>query len=450
MRTVRWLAALLVGVGTTLALPAPATAATPPSVTPAERAAAIVAPAMVNIEVTWQGYVRHKVTGALVDDQSLTVTTRCGGFGVSSDGYLITTGQCVDPAGAALAFYQQVADRQVAKGIATREQAAMLLSDLVINGTIVGQPVDAPPKRTVTVRRGVTPDDPLTATVVSIAPAATGDVALLKLEKNNQPLVRLVGAGDVKAGLQVLTVEYPADGTATTQPTARAGSIAQTVPVLLANAGPSNALPGAPVLTMDGDVAGVVSRHQGAVATDLLTSTAAIATELQASKVSNELAQLDRDYRDGLDAYYDGRYTDSIEKFDAVLAIVPSHRQAHEFREEAQARREAEGGVASTNSSLLTTVRGWMSGALGPLAAAAVLAGLALVLVRRRGHKPEPAAPPTSPSVPTGPTGRIRPTTPEYCPNCSNALPQGVAECPNCGGTQLTGESSEKARNPHR
>ena len=226
----------------------------------------------------------------------------------------------------------------------------------------------------------------------------------------------------------------------TTPPTARTGSIAQTEPVLLANAGPSDALPGAPVLTMDGEVAGVLTRHQAAAATDLLGSTTAITAELQIGKVSNELGQLDRDYRDGLDAYYDGRYTDSIEKFDAVLAIVPSHRQAHDFREQAQTLREAAGGVGNANSSLLTTVRGWMSGALGPLAAAAVLAGLALVLVRRRGHKPEPASTPASPAA----TTRVRLTTPDYCPNCSNALPLSAAECPNCGGTSLTGEREER------
>jgi serine protease Do len=449
MRTFRSLAALAVIVGCGLALPAPATAgvtAVKPVVTAAERAAAIVAPAMVNIEVTWQGYVRHKITGALVNDQSITVTSHCGGFGVSSDGYLVTAGQCVDPASVALAFFQQVADRQVAQGVATRDQAAMLFSDLVINGTIVGQPVDAPPKRTVTVRRGVTPDDQLTATVVSIAPPIAGDVAVLKIEKNNQPLVRLVSVGDVKAGLEVLTVEYPAGSDPTARPTARTGSIAQTEPVLLANAGPTDPLPGAPVLTLDGELAGVLSRHQSALATDLLAPVAAISAELQTNKVSNQLSQLDVDYREGLDAYYAGRYTESIEKFDAVLAIVPSHSQAHDFREQAQTLRDAEGGGQDPDMGLVATVTGWFNGALGPLAAAAVLVGLALVLVRRRGHKADPAPPVAAAVAPTA--ARARPTTPDYCPNCSNALPPAAAECPNCGGVPRTGELSEKARPP--
>ena len=441
MRTVRWLVALTVVLGTTLAVPAAAQAK--PAVTPAERAAALVAPAMVRLEVTWQGYVRHKVTGQLVDDQSITVTNTCGGFAVSSDGYLATAAQCVDPSGVSAAFYQQVAARQVAKG-ATQEQAAMLLADLVINGTIVGQPVDAPPKRTVSVRRGVTPDDPLTATVVSIAPVSVGDVALLKIDKNNQPMVRLAGAADVKPGLRVVTVEYPAAAAPTATPTARTGSIAQTEPVLLANAGPADSIPGGPVLTEDGEVVGVLSRHQPAVATDVLGPVAGISTALQEAKALNEPSQLDVDYRDGLDAYFDGRYTDSIEKFDAVLAVVPSHAQAHAYREEAQALREAEGGGRHVDSGMLGTLQGWLGGALGPLAAAAVLAGLALSLVRRR-HKHEPAQ--TSPAVgspgssdssgssrPSGsPGGRVRLATPAYCRNCSHSLPAEATECPSCG-----------------
>ena len=45
------------------------------------------------------------------------------------------------------------------------------------------------------------------------------------------------------------------------------------------------------------------------------------------------LGQVDQDFRAGLDALYEGRYTDSIERFDAVLAVIPSHIQAHAYRD---------------------------------------------------------------------------------------------------------------------
>jgi serine protease Do len=418
-RPARW-AVLVLTVAGLAVLPA-APAAAKPAVTPAERAAAIAAPAMVNLEVTWVGWVRNKATGALVDDQSVTVTTHCGGFGVSTDGYLVTAGQCVDLASVYTLFFQKIADRRVAQGAATVEQIPLVLADLLINGTVVGQPLDTPPARTVTVRREVTPDDTLPATVVSIAQPTTGDIALLKVEKQNQPLVRLADPADVVAGLELVTVEYPEGSN---RPTARAGSIARTNPALIANAGPSDGIPGAPALTVSGgEVAGVVSLHQSSLATDLLAPVSAIAAELEKNKVHNDLAPIDQHYRAGLDAYYDGRYTDAVESFDAVLAIVPSHVQAHAFRDKAQGLREAEGADRSPDVSLLSVVKGWLGGAIGSLAAAAVIAGLGLVLVRRRhGHPPAAAG-----------TGRKRLATPTYCPNCSNALPDGAADCPLCG-----------------
>jgi hypothetical protein len=222
------------------------------------------------------------------------------------------------------------------------------------------------------------------------------------VEKQNQPLVRLADPADVVAGLQLVTLEY-AEGA--TRPTARTGSIARTTPALIANAGPSDGIPGAPALTVDGgEVAGVVSLHQSNLATDLLAPVSAIAAELDKNKVHNDLAPVDQHYRAGLDAYYDGRYTDAVESFDAVLAIVPSHVQAHEFRDKAQGLREAEGADRSPDVSLLSVVKGWLGGAIGSLAAAAVIAGLGLVLVRRRhGHPPArrgaPADPPRHPDV---------------------------------------------------
>src|SRR5512145_562184 len=60
--------------------------------TPAERAAAIVAPAVVLVEVRWEGWVRSRGTGIRWDDRPLSITTSCSGVTISNDGYVITTG----------------------------------------------------------------------------------------------------------------------------------------------------------------------------------------------------------------------------------------------------------------------------------------------------------------------------------------------------------------------
>jgi hypothetical protein len=234
-------------------------------------------------------------------------------------------------------------------------------------------------------------------------------------------MLELAGADDVKIGTEVVTVECPTDAAPAVRPTSRTGAIAKLTPVVLANAAPSTALLGGAVLTHDAAITGIVSRHQGSQ--DVLAPLPVIRNLLLAAKVDNKLAQVDQDFRDGLDAYYDGRYTDSIEKFDAVLAVIPSHIQAHDYRDQAQGRRGAEGGGPRAGSGVIDSVRGWMDGRSGALVGLGVLAAIVVFLIRRKGHPRETATP----------TTRIRPTTPSYCENCSNALPEAAETCPTCG-----------------
>ncbi len=403
----------------------------PLAVTDAERAVAIAEPAIVTIEVKWEGYVRHRGTGELLDDQSVSASTRCSGVGVSSDGYLLTTAACLSSGAVAVDVYQQVANRRVSKGLATADQIPLLLADMLTNATIVGQPVTDPAKRTVLVRRAVTVDEPIAATVVSIADPAEGDAALIKIEKSDQPMVEVAGASNLSVGTEVVTVECSAQDTSAVRPTSRPATIAQLTPIALANnaadpASPleavsSGALEGGVVLTLDANIAGLVSRHQGAA--DLLTPLASINEQLTTAKVEPTLGEVDRDFRAGLDALYEGRYTDSIERFDAVLAAIPSHIQAHAYRDEAQKQRDAEGGGPRAENGMISSVRGWLDGRSGTLVAVALLAVIGVFLVRRKGH----------PRGATATPARVKIETPSYCENCSNALPEAAAPCPTCG-----------------
>jgi hypothetical protein len=418
-------AVLMVGAAMPIVMP-PADAAASavrrePAVTKAERAVAIAEPAIVTIEVTWEGYVRNRVTGDLLDDQSVRASTRCSGVGVSSDGHLLTTGQCLKSTTVALDAFQQVANRRVAKGLATVDQIPLLLADMLTNAAIVGQPVTEPPKRTILVRRAVTIDEPIAATVVSIADPDDGDLALIKIEKSNQPMLQVASTGDLSPGTEVVTVECSAADTSAVRPSSRAGAIAQLTPIVLANAVPSTALPGGAVLTLDGTLAGLVARHQGEH--DLLTPLASITEQLTAAKVEIGLGRVDQDFRAGLDALYEGRYTDSIERFDAVLAVIPSHIQAHAYRDMAQAQRDAEGGGPRAENGMISSVRGWLDGRSGTLVAIALLGAIAVFLIRRKGHPREASAPPA----------RVKIETPSYCENCSNALPEAAATCLTCG-----------------
>jgi serine protease Do len=430
------LAAVVMFSAATVLPPTPAAAGAsavrqPLAVTNAERAVAIAEPAVVTIEVTWEGYVRHRVTGELLDDQSVSASTRCSGVGVSSDGYLLTTGACLGSSAVAVDVYQQVANRRVSKGLATTDQIPLLVADMLTNATIVGERVTEPAKRTVLVRRAVTLDEPIAATVVSIADPADGDAALIKIEKSGQPMVQVAGTGNLSVGTEVVTVECSAQDTSAVRPTSRAATIAQLTPIVIANnaadpasppeAVPSDALAGGVVLTLDANIAGLVSRHQGSV--DLLTPLPSINEQLTTAKVENALGEVDRDFRAGLDALYEGRYTDSIERFDAVLAVIPSHIQAHAYRDEAQEQRDTEGGGPRAENGMISSVRGWLDGRSGTLVAVALLAVIAVFLIRRKGR----------PRAATATPARVKIETPTYCENCSNALPQAAATCPTCG-----------------
>jgi hypothetical protein len=389
-------AVVMVGAATSMIVPPADTAAAASSgqrlaVTAAERAAAIAEPAIVTIDVTWEGYVRHRVTGELLDEQSVRASTRCSGVGVSSDGHLLTTGHCLSTTAVAVDVYQQIANRRVAKGLATADQIPLLLADMLTNASIVGQRVTEPPQRTVLVRRAVTSDEPIPATVVSIADPLDGDTALIKIEKFNQPMLEIAASGDVAPGTEVVTVECPPEQSSVVRPSSRVGSIAQLTPIALANAAPSTALPGGAVLTLNAAVAGLVSQHQGGH--DLLAPLPSIEELLTDAKVETALGEVDQDFRAGLDAYYEGRFTDSIERLDAVLAVIPSHIQAHEYRNKAQAQREAEGGGPRAENRMIGTVRSWLDGRSGTLVAIALLAAIAVFLVRRKGHPREAPGP---------------------------------------------------------
>jgi hypothetical protein len=186
-----------------------------------------------------------------------------------------------------------------------------------------------------------------------------------------------------------------------------------------------------------------------------------------------------------LDAFYDGRYTDAIGKFDAVLVAVPSHAQAHEFQQKAVTLRETEGEPPDKGILLLAGI-----GAVA-LVIAIVVAIIIVIVVhgRRRARPgavpvayppasgapipcspapvqnamrpaavlaptipaptipvsvPSPAPPVSAPPVSAPPISAPTVSPPPfpapspstslvYCSNCGNGSPAGTKFCPTCG-----------------
>jgi hypothetical protein len=393
-----------------------ASAATDPNLpdplTPAQHAAALAEPAIVIVEVHWRGLVRDRATGELLDPQPVSGDTQCTGVGVGSQGYLLTTRSCLRPAAVGLRAFDQLVQRRVADGRTTRDQADDLLAHLLTTATIGYDGTDDPPERTVLVRRAVTDDAPMPATVV--ATSTEGDATLLKIMRSSQPILPLADGASLHDELVVVECPPYAGTVAATTPSAAAGEeagpvrpgfrtgvVIETKPHILVDPlepqHPGATLPGGVVLTHDAALLGLVDASLGG--RDELVDATVIRDLLDRAKVNTDLGQVDRDFRAGVDAYYAGRYTESIERFDSVLAIIPSHVQAHKYRDEAQTRRAQQGGSAQQVPGVMHQFDVFVNAWSGSIIGLGVLVAILVFLLHRRrpphGLPEAPVSPPT-------------------------------------------------------
>ncbi len=422
--------AAVVAAGAAIVPAGPAVAK--PTLTPEQKAAAIVLPAVVYLEVNWEGWVRDRVTGSLLDSRSVTVAARCSGFAVSNDGFIVTAAHCLDPGvdGVAPEFFRQIAQRRVEAGLISASDQAAAIASMTSTAQITGGATGEPPVRAVYAQRGVakaglTSGDALPAQVVSFQPSAEGDIGLVKIEKSNQPIVTLADSSKLSVGTDVLAIGYPAatnQSDNSLEPSNGYGKISAdrtvgTVPLYQTSVATTESMSGGPVADLNGDIVGLVSAGPATDATsyNFLAASSVIAKALVKAGVKNDLGKVDKDYRAGLAAYYDGRYTAAIEAFDQVLATVPSQAQAQQFRLEAVNRRNTEGDPVTPDSGEIVTR--YRSPAILIAAIVVLLAGLILGgRWRARSHPTPPAAQPS----------RV------YCTNCSTAAPPGATHCDTC------------------
>jgi hypothetical protein len=389
----------------------------PAPVSASARAEALAEPAIVQIEVHWEGYVRARGTGEVLDAEPVSASTHCAGAGIGDEGYLLTTRSCLDASAVAPEAFQQLVNRRVADGRLPADAADAVLGELLLNATIGVDPSgEDPPERTVTVRRAVTDDEPMRASVVALSDPEDGGAALLKISRSNQPVLPLAGDGDLSIGTELVTVQTPPTaanaspgarasapavaGDDHLQPTFSTGTVTKNSPhVLVEPTEPGAEVPGSGgvVLTHDAAIAGLVDTSL--TTGDLLVDLSAIRELLTAANVETGLGQVDQDYRAGLDAFYQGRYGEAIVRFDAVLAIIPSHIQAHQYREAAQSLRD-EGAeppptdeVVDQVESWLDRVQSWLGGRSWSLVGVLVLVAIVVFFLHRR-------RPPTDPETP--------------------------------------------------
>jgi S1-C subfamily serine protease len=354
------LSVLLLAAGSGCAAPVgeapPATAPAPKparSVSPQGRAAEFVAPATVFMQVDWTANVSVPDLG--IGPARFTWESVCSGFVVDQDGLLLTAGHCLDPTweGARRDVVANIVDDWVAKGIfpaARRDEAIDVIASGKVRWRVEGNTADSPPERRVQVTIGggkaayrppdtssSTTPTPHTyeATVLEVRPFSQGDVGLLKIDARNLPIAVLSDQFEVKAGDQVVASGYPFELVAPGDDRAiglthRGGSVDTTDTTGLLGPGPRfysissevfTGMSGCPAENLDGNVIGMVSSRVGSGTAFIVPSS--VIKDFFGGRFQNTPGHIDELYRQGLENYDLGYYSDAISNFDQVLAVVP-------------------------------------------------------------------------------------------------------------------------------
>lgn len=414
--------------------------------TPEEEAAALARPAIVYIEATWSAYVQDHEGDWLNEGEPFTGGWTCTGFVVNPSGYVATAGHCTD--GAQEMAVMAGVDYWVEQGWATAEEAPELFQTGMMNWKVEGENSGSPPAVEYHVQHGkatsgMSTGEAWPARLIESKPMEEGDVALLKVEQSNLPVVELASSEDVAIGTPILSIGYPGTSDlvvdATLEPTFKDGKISSSktregglIPVYEISAAVSGGMSGGPTVDLDGRVVGInsfgINSQIETQQFNFVSPSTLLSEMLARNGVVNELGPVDTLYREGLDLFYAGSYAAAIETFDEVLDRVPSHQQAQEFRvraanagpDTAPEEPEAVADEPAADSS-----GGGISPLVlvGGLVALLVIGGLAFVVARSRGRSKKDA-PPQSPSAPVEPVATPQ-AAPEH-PAAGNGAPAPV------------------------
>jgi hypothetical protein len=422
--------------GPAAALPAPAVAA--PAYPLEERARAVASPSLVYLETVYTGYLRDKASGALLFASPIVYNRRCSGFVVDPAGHVVTTAQCAVPGPdrvreAVLAKQARVlvSERKLDQA-KQNEWVAANRDTTAFTGAAAGSAPETRLLAQVGVATGAVTESPAVPfSHVTSRPETGANLALVKIDGGGLPAVELHPAAAPAAGAPLLLLGFE-----TTDADPRVGTYlprAKEVRVVREftrgdltlrrvddELGPHS--PGGMAVDTRGRVVGVIDVDPGAPnrPSRALVPAAEAAALLADAGVRNTLSATDRSFRDGLDAYFSGRYAEAVSQLDAVARRTPANQVAREYQQRAADRRAIEG---DGRPLWLTVLLG-----LGALVTVAGLAAGVFVLMYRQArrrelraafrpptprYEPEPPAPPhAAPAPPPRPAPYRAPPAP--------------------------------------
>jgi serine protease Do len=409
--SIRLLPAIVTAFVVAALMVSPSASAAAPQASSLEKVSNVVQPGIVYLETTYRAHVVDTYLNyALNEGRPFEATSSCSGFFVNPDGYFVSAGHCVDtgdgrdavlieaaqwsyenepwPAGTTIDDVLEYAYNNFR--VRSEEDPRLRKVDREVAaayGVEVG---------------GIPTGKALPARVLGANSFEKGDVALLKLEAENVPVLQLATKAEPRVGTEVVSVGYPGsvdyvtdqtfdpsfkEGTVSSEKTLD-GGLRKVFEVSAAIAGGQS---GGPTVDLSGRVIGVNSFGATAEteAFNFVSPASEVEQLLADEGVENRLGRTNQLYRDGLRAYYAGDREEALASFDELLGLVREHEFAQEFRARALRLQKAE------EASVPVAPIGIGIGALVTLAGT-------LVLIRRRrggsGSAPAPVAPSGGPS----------------------------------------------------
>ncbi|KAB1911982.1 trypsin-like peptidase domain-containing protein [Micromonospora sp. AMSO31t] len=392
----------LPGGTTSFATAAPASSAAAPGLRPwtqaapysaEERALAIAAPSLVFVEASFTGMLRDTKTGAPISPTPVTFKRRCSGFVVNADGVVLTNGQCVRPTDDAAreralnTLGRILVDQKRLAAGGLEGYVRSKLTTTRFTGTDPAAPFTSQVSGQLNVARGDLATSPaIPGEVVRVLEPDAGNVAVVRLSQAKLPAVELAAGEAPGPGSALLLLGYGTTDSAfrgarftveskvvQVTGTGDQGSVA----VQRVNDDIGIYSHGGVAVDAAGRVVGVVDSDRAADggANRALVPVSAATTLLGEAGVSNTLADTDKLYRSGLDAWFTGRSSTAESHLAAVAEAVPTNLLAQAYRQSAADREKL--ATDEPNPSALPAV---IFAALG----GALVVGLLALLLRRR------------------------------------------------------------------
>jgi serine protease Do len=419
------------------------------TVTPAQRLSAFVEPSIVYVQTAWTARIGDDSNlNRWVKNEPFTVTSNCTGFAVTSDGYIGSAAHCVVP-------------KDDAAGINMRESVMQAGIDYAMENQIYGTGISRTlmttwanrywnlygtqkeerirmPQRTVKVSwgasvSGIKSEDSRPARVIANQSFNNGDTSLLKVNTTNLNAMPLYSGENLETGTEIASIGYPASVDRVADPDytpsiktgqvsamkTRGGGLTDVYEV---DAAVSPGMSGGPTVTMDGEVAGVNSFSPvgESQAFNFVQPVSHLEELIKSEGVDTKLSETTKQYRAGLNAFFEGEKATAVKNLTAVVEDQPANGFASEYLKKAKDLPNPPPPDKGMSTTTLLLIVG------GALLLLALLGGLAFMLLRRRsGPGPVPQAPVYAPT----PGGEAGGTYPQPQPQTPSQT-QPVAKVP--------------------